>query len=667
MDKKIYLSLACIAAINIHAQDLGQIDVIEKINTKVVNNINTQEVKNADLAEALAKKSPSISLIRRSGIANDIILRGQKRDNIKVTIDDSLVYGACPNRMDPPTSHVITSNVASVEISEGPFDVSEFGTLSGGVKITTVQPQEGLHGEIGATVGSFGYKKGIISVSGGNETVKALVTYSKEESDQYKDGDGNTMAEQTLNADPANKYSDKDKDMKAYEKESLMAKLLVDINDNHELEISATQNRSENILYPSTPMDAIYDDSNLYNLKYTAYELGDFSKKLEFKAYKTDVDHPMAIDYRQKNIGMAATKPMMVGMTNHLTTDVKGAKIINTFDALEQEFAIGLDASRRNWDGKYYSDAKPFIENSIDDVDTKNNAIFVQSTKNIDKFTVEVGARYDSTKIESARQTQQDNSYNGLSGNIMTTYNASQNTKYFVGIGQASRVPDARELYNLASSGLETGTPNLKETTNREIDVGLQHHYTDGQIKAKFFYSDLEDYIYYNKSATANKFENIDAKIYGLELSNAYYLNDQFTVDASYSYKKGKKDTALVGQSDRDLADITPPKFILGLTYDHDAATNASVEFVNVSSWEDYDADNGEQKIDGYNVVNIKAQTTVAKNFEITAGVDNLFDETYAVSNTYADLTLLTDGTTTDVMLLNDPGRYAYLSLKYKF
>jgi len=669
MNKKIYLSLACIAAINLHGQDLGQIDVVEKINNTVVNDVSQEEIKSADLAEALAKKSPSISMIRRSGIANDIILRGQKRDNIKVTVDDSLIYGACPNRMDPPTSHVLTSNIASVEINEGPFDVTEFGTLSGGVKIKTVQPKEGVHGTIGTTIGSYGYKKGIISISGGNETVKALVTYSKEQSEQYEDGDGNTLAEQNYNAvngtgASTTQYSQNDKDMKAYTKKSIMAKVIGNISDDQTIELSATQNRSENILYPSTPMDAIYDDSNIYTINYTIQNLGDFSKKLEFKAYKTDVDHPMSTEYRLKG---ATTS-----MTNHLTTDVTGAKIINTFDALEQEFNIGVDASRRNWDGGYYNSKDMDLGKSIDNVDTKNNALFIQSTKKIDTFTLEMGIRYDATKIESSRNDQQNNQYNNFNGNIVATYNSDKNTQYFVGIGKASRVPDARELYNLGSSmnptmQLETGTPDLKETTNTEIDIGLEHKYQEGKIKAKIFYSDLKDYIYYKKTTAANRFENIDAKIYGLELSSAYYINDQFTFDAAYTYKKGKKDHALAGQSDKDLADITPPKLILGITYDHDDNTNASIEFVNVSSWKNYDEDNGEQKISGYNVVNLKAQTTLATNFEITIGIDNLFDKTYAVSNTYSDLVLLTDGTTNDVMLLNEPGRYIYTSLKYSF
>lgn len=669
MEKKIVLSI--IAASCLLAQDIGTIEVQESFDTKVVGAINTKEVKNADLAEALAKKSPSVSLIRRSGIANDIVLRGQKRDNIRVTIDDAVINGACPNRMDPPTSHVLTNMVKSVEIQEGPFDVSEFGQLSGGIKVHTIKPSEELSGEIGATIGSYGYKKGSLTINGGNDKVQGLISYSGEEGDQYKDGDGNTLAEQTFNAAPTatTRYATPYQNIKAYEKKSIMGKLNINLADNQTLALGVTANRSDNVLYPSSKMDARYDDSNLYTLKYTALNLAEFSKKLEVQVYKTDVDHPMDTRFR---VSGATTY-----MTNQLTTDTMGTKIINSFDALDMQWSLGLDMSKRNWDGRYYSinratGAQTDLGKSINDTDTKNSAIFLQSTKQLNKnLQLDVNFRYDNTKITNGGALQ-DNDYNTLGGNIVATYSPSESTKYFVALGQASRVPDARELYNLGklTGGVQTltGTPNLDETTNREIDLGVQHSYAAGEVKGKVFYSDLKDYIYYRKTgAVTNKFENIDATIYGFELSGAYYINDQFTLDAAYAWKKGQKDTQPTGQSDKDLADITPPKLTLGLTYDYDASTFATAEFVHVDKWSNYDADNGEQELGSYNIVNLKGQTTFAKNFELTLGVDNLFDKTYAISNTYADLTLLTDGTTSEVLLLNEPGRYFYASLKYKF
>ncbi|MEA3354351.1 MAG: TonB-dependent receptor [Campylobacterota bacterium] len=671
MNKKVSTSILCALAISASAQDIGTIQITEKVNSKIIENINTKDIKNADLAEALDKKSPSISMIRRSAIANDIILRGQKRDNIKVTIDEGMICGACPNRMDPPTSHVITTNVEHVEISEGPFDVTQAGTLSGGVKITTTKPTEDTKAQVGVTIGSFGYKKGTVNLNGGDDTVKAMLTFSKEQSDQYKDGDGDTLTEQTnINAvSHGDKYNTQAQDMKAYEKQSLMVKTVVNIADNQEIELSATKNESDNVLYPSSGMDAIYDDSSLYNLKYTASQLGDLSKKLEISTFKSDVDHPMSIHFRNKHnmmkMSLDPATAMKQGMTNHLTTDVKGLKIMNSFDALNREFTVGLDTSTRNWDGKYYSDVNPFMGYSIQDTDTKNNALFVKCTNDMDKLKLEIGARYDKTEIDTASTTEQDNDYNSLSGNIFATFTNSDTTKYFFGLGTASRVPDARELY-FKKSGNHIGTDTLDQTKNTEIDFGTEHKYSEGKVKAKFFYSMLDDYIYFRKTGDAsNKFENIDAKIYGMELSGSYYLSDTLTLEGGYTYKIGKKDEAIAGQNDKDLADITPPKLTMALLYDHDDDTSASLEFINVAKWSKYDSDNGEQALDSYNVVNIKTNTKLDNKLELTAGIDNLLDKTYALSNTYADLTLLSDGT--EVMLLNEPGRYIYANVTYTF
>jgi iron complex outermembrane receptor protein len=63
----------------------------------------------------------------------------------------------------------------------------------------------------------------------------------------------------------------------------------------------------------------------------------------------------------------------------------------------------------------------------------------------------------------------------------------------------------------------------------------------------------------------------------------------------------------------------------------------------------------------------MKAKKVFKKKYEVVVGVDNVGDRTYAISNTYKDLTLLDDGVTSQVMLLNEPGRYFYTNLKYKF
>ncbi len=146
---------------------LNKISIVEETNSKLVKDIHNEDLKSADLAEALMKNSPNIGIVRRNGIANDIILRGQKKDNINILIDGAKIYGACPNRMDPPTSHIVTNNIQSVKIIEGPYDVENFGTLSGLVKVETKEPKDGFNAEINLNAGSFSYKKTSATIEGG--------------------------------------------------------------------------------------------------------------------------------------------------------------------------------------------------------------------------------------------------------------------------------------------------------------------------------------------------------------------------------------------------------------------------------------------------------------------------------------------------------------------
>jgi len=660
-NKVIYFSL--IATLALQAEvNLDTITVEETIDTVTVKDVSGEELKSADLGEALSKIDPAITISRRSGIANDIILRGQKRDNINVIIDGGKIYGGCPNRMDPPISHVVTNNIDYVTINEGPYDVENFGTLSGVINIHTKAPQAGFSGEANLNVGSFGYKKGSLTMQGGDESIKALISVSKETSEQYEDGDGDKFQEQLIKAgtDPKYLYQDKYKDLDAYDKRSFMGKIYFNLSDNQELKLSYTANRSDDVLYPNSPMDALYDDSDLYNVEYTIKNLNKYSKKLDFLYYYSDVDHPMSTVYRNS----AATNPEK---TNHMWSKITGTRLKNNF--LYNNFSItyGLDASEREWKGRYYIDGNPG-QYSLPKAVTDNSAFFVDTKTTIDKNHIKFGLRYDDTDITNDGGFNEP-SFNSLNGYVFNTYKLDSTTDIFGGLGVSHRVPDGRELYFTSYMGttkIVVGTPTLDQTKNTEVDIGIKKTFTDSIVKAKVFYSRLNDYIYFDNSRRMNKFVNIDAKIYGLELGGSYTLNDALNFEYGLIYQRGKKDDPLPGQTDTDLADIVPIRANLITNYTYDAKTDVSFEIIAQGRWTKFDADNGEQELPGFATANIKVKKDLTDKLNITFGVDNIFDKTYAPSNTYADLTLVTTGASQKVKL-NDPGRYAYLNVSYKF
>ena len=663
MKKALGLSLVVSTLLMAESGVLNPILVEGETFKKEVQHINAEELKSADLADALSRNSASVTIIRGSGIANDILLRGQKRDNINILMDDAKIYGGCPNRMDPAITHINSDNIDSVTILEGPYDVEHFGTLSGLIMAQTKKPTKELAGEVNLGAGSYGYKKASASASGGNDTVRVLLSASTEESDQYKDGEGRTLSEQLNAAAPASntgiRYQDPNR--KAYEKKTFMGKVFITPVENQELRLGYTLNRSDGVLYPSRMMDADYDDSDIYTFGYSLYNLGTLSKELSLETYLSKVEHPMSTRYRNSGATAYTTVKMF--------SDVEGATLKNKMTLLGGELVYGVDASKRHWDGerfvttvatgsKVYSDLP-----TMPDVDTINQALFAKYTTTLDRFNLQTGVRYDDTTIKAHRPALAtvkgyDNAYEDLSANMIVTYKASDVLDYFVGVGKSSRVPDARELYNANNS-----TGLLDAVTNYETDVGFNAHYDHFGVKGKVFYSMLKDYIYYH--STASKYVNVDATLYGASLEAYYDLSDTLSLNYGMSYLKGQKDSPLAGQSDKDLADIVPLRAITSLTY-HVGSHALKTEMVASKRWSNYDGDNREQELAGYTTFNAKYNYKITKHFDVTLGVDNIFDKTYAVSNTYADIGLnkfMTD----DVMLINEPGRYVYANLRYTF
>jgi len=594
---------------------------------------------------------------RRSQIANDVLIRGQKRDNISVTVDGTKTYGACPNRMDPPVSHVLTNNIATVEVIEGPYDVSEYGNLGGGVKIKTLQPQKGVHGVVSFGGGSWGYQKISATISGGNDVVRVLVAGSSEESNQYKDGDGNTLAEQldyALGSSVAMK-SYINKELDAYKKQSFMTKIYINPTKNQEIRLGYTANRSNDVLYPNSGMDAYYDDSDIYNIEYELKNIAPWYKYAVVQFYSSDVDHPMGTKYRNP-----ATKDMV----NHMYSSMDAWRLKNRFEFGGAVADFGLEAGNRNWDGEYSLNGA-YMGKSINDVATKNYSAYFKIQKQLSALNLKAGLRYDDSTITPSGSTLQENSYSSFGINLFANYELDGANSVFFGLGQAQRVPDARELY-FQKSGNLIGTQNLEQVTNQEVDMGYRFVGDDGEIKLKGFYSMLQDYIYVNSSKTQNIFENIDASIYGFELSGSYYVSDALSVDMSASYKVGKKEKPLQNQSDTDLADIAPLQGRLGMVYDYMPRSFVRLDTTMRDRWSNFDGDNGEQELASWGVVDLKVQHSFNKNITMNFGVNNILDKTYARSNTYKDLTLVATNTS-EVMLLNEPGRYIYTNFDLRF
>ncbi len=78
MKKIIPLSLIALSSLYANEIELTPISV----ESTIISEVSKKAQTSADLAQTLGSNIPSVDMNRRSSIANDVYIRGQKRDNI---------------------------------------------------------------------------------------------------------------------------------------------------------------------------------------------------------------------------------------------------------------------------------------------------------------------------------------------------------------------------------------------------------------------------------------------------------------------------------------------------------------------------------------------------------------------------------------------------------
>jgi iron complex outermembrane receptor protein len=608
-----------------------------------------------DVGEALTKLE-GIWKIRKGGIANEVVLRGFYRDNINVLIDGARVYGACPNRMDPPSFLVDLSEVERIEIIKGPFDVRHQGSMAGLVNIITKKPEEGFHLKLNASVGSFNFINLSPVVSYADDKLGILVGYSYKYSKPYKDGDGRRVTEY---ANPA--YKPEFRHKKAFEINTYWTKLGFKPIKNHSVEFSYTRQDARNILYPYLRMDTIRDTTDRFNMNYQIDGISDMLKSLKFNLYYTRVDHPMDTNLR-------------TGM--YMRSDAKSKTYGGRLEANLGDLTLGFEAYKRNWEA---INRGMMTQYAIPDVDTENFGLYGEYKKNLsNKLRLVAGLRLDTTKTEADSSKANTNLYDEYKGtrstsktdtypfgNVQLFYELQKGTELFVGLGHSVRVPDAQERY-FALRGTSTdwvGNPELKPSKNTELDLGIKHFTDRALIKATAFYSYVQDYITVHKQTNtrdARSYENVDAQFFGGKVDLRLSLTQELFFFGGMSYVQGRKETKPEKNiNSSNVAEIPPLKTRLALRYDK-GAYFGEVETILSATQNRVDRDLNEQKTSGYGVVNIKVGGNF-KGFTINAGVDNLFDKKY-----FEHLSYLRDPFAAGVKV-PEPGRTFYLNVSYTF
>jgi iron complex outermembrane receptor protein len=631
--------------------------------------ITSQELakqKTVDLAETMSDEMVEASLIRKGAFGNEVSIRGFGKANLRTMVDDGIIEGACGSRKDPALSHINVLTIDKIQVRQGPFDVTKPGALGGSINVYTKRPEQGIHSEIVAKGGSFGFMSSGFSVTGGKEKVQALLGYNYAQSGQYKDGDGNKLSSFAPGGRP---YNSEGIDMKSFQKHDIWGKLQIKPLDNHTLLLSYSYGAADDIMSPRVGMDMETEKTILANAEYVVNDLGSISDALKFTVYRNSVEHNPYDKYR------TLVGPPPFNRHNEVQNTILGGKIENTTTANIARFTYGFDMYLRNWNGVMYNDEAgvAISEELFPDIDLFNAGFYVNVNKTFTSWALDIGLRGDRFETEANKPLPNAESKLGTntnkqedflpSGYISGKYYFSDNTHLFAGIGQSVRMPAGNERYLQPPRGADfSGNPDLKPTKNREADIGFETTVLDRiHLRTKAFYSSLQDYIY--QEAAPKTWVNIDAHIYGGDVKAVVDITDHLFVNAGVAYQRGKKDSHPKDNSNENLAEIPPLKTKLALKYNNTRFFGA-LDWIHSAEAEYVDIDAGEQKLAGWNTLNFKAGIQVWKA-AISIGINNILNETYAVANSYEwDVV---SGSAATPPIVYEPGRFIYLSMSLKF
>ena len=219
----------------------------------------------------------------------------------------------------------------------------------------------------------------------------------------------------------------------------------------------------------------------------------------------------------------------------------------------------------------------------------------------------------------------------------------------YIGLGLKNRAPSYQERYlwtpmeatgGLADGNTYIGNINLKSETAQQLDLGLTYQSNSARFAPHVFYQKIDDYIQgtplgmndMSASMMANmmsgdenplQFNNVDAKLYGVDLDGYIQVDKHLRVSAIVSYVRGER---------RDINDnlyrIAPLNGQVNASYSSDNwSTNLALVFA--ASTDNVSVTNNEQTSAGYGLVNVDLQYYVNNQITLRAGIDNVFDKEY--------------------------------------
>ncbi|KWH20889.1 TonB-dependent copper receptor [Burkholderia multivorans] len=580
------------------------------------------------------KTIPGFTSIRSGGTNGDPVLRGMFGSRLNVLANGMPTLGACPNRMDAPTSYIAPESYDKVTVVKGPQTVLYGpGASAGTVLFERTTPRferPGMRFDGSLVGGSFGRNDQNVDVTAGTPDFYGRVIANHAHAQDYRDGNGRTVPSQwdKWNADAALGWTP-------------------DAHTRVELTAGTGDGYAR---YAGRGMDGTHFRRDTFGLSFDKRHLGDVLDRIEARVYYNEADHVMD-NYTLRQPDPASSMPMrMASEVRRRTLGARAAATWRFGDAFK--LVTGVDAQSNRLDSRAAMGRQNYGDQPWDAQATMWNAgAFGELTWYASEAARVIGgARVDYASARDKRAT---------TGGMMTsrpnpTFDddrarvlpsgflryerdlASLPVTWYAGIGHAERYPDYWELFSAkrGPAGSVNAFSAVQPEKTTQLDIGAQYKSDrlDAWVSAYAGY--VQDFILFDYASgmmgPTTRASNVNAQIMGGEAGVGWRPVAPLRIETSVAYAWGRNAT-----SGDPLPQMPPLEARVGLEYTRGAWSAGGLWRV-VAPQHRYALNEGNVvgkdfgPSAGFGVLSLHAQYNVSKTVQISVGVDNLLNKAYA-------------------------------------
>ena len=282
-------------------------------------------------------------------------------------------------------------------------------------------------------------------------------------------------------------------------------------------------------------------------------------------------------------------------------------------------------------------------------VDTQRADIYLQDEIKLlgDRLTITPGLRYATYRIDPTadpdyvplpgfepRVIAQDR----LTKKLGVVYDFNDTYSAYASYGEGFKMPTSQQLFvsvnDIFSGNQVVPNPNLRPESVRSYEAGIRGQFDNGYFSLGGFYADYTDFIRslipvdpaVPNIVTSDNVESV--QLWGVEFSGEYEFRSNWWATAAVSYQFGNQ-RVTAGSPETPFDGAVPLTAVLGLRH-FIPDWNLQWEVIGTfGAGVTRRSDPNAFKPDGYAVFDAFLTWNPTQTFELTAGIQNIFDTRY--------------------------------------